>query len=85
MELATRGEVRVQQLKAHVLEVMQDLPDCGPEGTGAGVAAIEQHAGLALLSDKQDHGFCRAILQALNHEGKIIEVGPRWKRRYRLL
>ncbi len=85
MELATRGEVRVQQLKAHVMEVMRDLPACGPDGIGMGVAEIGQHAGLALLSGRRDHTFCRAILHALSYEGKVQAVGPRWKLRYRLL
>jgi hypothetical protein len=77
------GQELVAKLKAHILEVLTQLPECSPNGQGLGNAEIERRAGLALHLDKQDHWLCWSILKVLEREGQVGSVGSpsRWRLR----
>jgi len=81
MNLDTRGQALVEQLKLHVLDVLQALSQCHPGGPGLGNAVIERHAGLALHLDRQDHWLCWSILKVLQREGKVEAIGDptKWR------
>lgn len=78
------GPDLITALKHHVIETMRRLPDCAPNGDGAGNREIEEASGLALELDSQDGYLTWSVLQALVREG-IVEVIPdrRGRRRYR--
>ncbi len=88
MNLHQRGTELINQLKDHMLEVLQSHPDAGPGGKGVLQEEIARRAGLHSMGTIELDHTCREMLSVLSKEGKIEPVdwseGDEKKKRWRL-
>lgn len=79
------GQSLVDLCKRHLIETMETLPECSPDGPGLGQKAIEQAAGFELNLPEHDGWFTWSLLVALSIDGKVDVIQPgRRNRKYRL-
>ncbi len=74
------GARLVAELKAHVIQAMQGMPECDPRGPGVTYRAVQDLAGLGLNLPAQDGWLTWSILASLKQEGKV-ETVPRGTQR----
>ena len=87
MNLHQRGTELINQLKDHVLEVLQSHPEAGSGGEGVLQDEIARRAGLHTMGTVELDHTCREMLRVLYKEGRIEPVDnkegsakkPRWR------
>ena len=84
MDLTREGERLVEECKLHILRAMWALPDCQPDGPGAGSQEIERATGFGLALRRQDNWFTWSLLQRMARDS-MIEVLRKGRTKYRLL
>jgi hypothetical protein len=84
--MTPRGAELLAGCKRHVIETMRGMPECRPDGSGAGNKDIEEAAGFRLDLPIQDGWFTWSLLtrMALDGDVDVIQRAPRARRRYRL-
>ena len=80
------GDELLLGCKRHLRETMRAMPECRPDGPGAGNRDIEEAAGFALDLPIQDGWFTWSLLTRMAQDGEVdvIQRAPRARRRYRL-
>ncbi|AEM74233.1 hypothetical protein [Caldicellulosiruptor acetigenus] len=82
------GPKLIEMLQNHILEVMQQIPQCQPGSSGTSNKEIEEAAGLALNLPYQDGWLTWSILHSLINKGLVeaVEVkhGKTKRFKYRL-
>lgn len=79
------GQALVDLCKRHLIETMQSLPDCAPDGPGLGQKALEDAAGFALNLSEYDGYFTWSLLVALTLDDKVEAIQPgKRNKKYRL-
>jgi hypothetical protein len=71
---APRGYSLISDLKLLVLEVMQEEPDCNPDGNGVSTAIIESRAGLELHLPSHNSSLTWSVLTAMEKDGMVLSV-----------
>jgi len=74
MNLHQRGTELINQLKDHVLEVLQSHPDAGSRTKGVLQDEIARRAGLHNMGTVELDHTCREMLSVLCKEGRIEPV-----------
>lgn len=69
-----RGKRLVTELKTIVLDLMNSIADCKPDGPGCSYKEIQDLAGLDLNLDAQDGWLTWSILASLSQEHKVQSV-----------
>ena len=80
------GAQLIEELKAHVIETMEGMPECRPGiGPGAGYRLVEEISGLGLDLQGQDGWLSWSLLMSMAQDG-VVEIVPGTERRrkYRL-
>jgi hypothetical protein len=79
------GQALIELCKRHLIETMQTLPECGPDGPGLGQKALEEAAGFELLLPEYDGYFTWSLLVALTMDAKVEALQPgKRNKKYRL-
>lgn len=79
------GQSLVDLCKRHLIETMQALPECSPDGPGLGQKAIEEAAGFELNLPEYDGYFTWSLLVALSIDGKVDVLQPgKRNKKYRI-
>ncbi|NUQ55793.1 MAG: hypothetical protein HUU14_07900 [Dehalococcoidia bacterium] len=79
------GQALIELCKRHLLETMQALPECSPNGSGLGQRALEEAAGFALNLPEYDGYFTWSLLVALTLDGAVEALQPgKRNKKYRL-
>ena len=79
------GQALVALCKTHLVETMQALPECAPDGLGLGQKALEEAAGFALHLPEYDGYFTWSLLVALTQDGAVEALQPgKRNKKYRL-
>lgn len=69
--MTSEGEELIARCKRHVIETMQTLPECAPNGPGLRNKDIETACGFALGLPRQDGWFTWSLLMSLLQDKKI--------------
>ena len=80
-----RGDELIEDCKTHILETMQQIPECAPDGPGLGNKAIEGETGFALGLQRQDGWFNWSLLISLVQDDRLEAVEGKRGRLYRLV
>lgn len=79
------GQALVELCKKHLVETMQSLKECAPDGPGLGNRAIEEAAGFALSLPGYDSYFTWSLLVSLTLDGSVEAIQPgKRNKKYRL-
>lgn len=79
------GQALIDLCKRHLIETMQSLPECAPDGAGLGQKALEDAAGFALSLPEYDGYFTWSLLVALTLDGRVEAIQPgKRNKKYRL-
>ena len=79
------GQALLALCKTHLIETMQALTECAPDGPGLGQKALEDAAGFALHLPEYDGYVTWSLLVALSIEGRIDTLQPgKRNKKYRL-
>jgi hypothetical protein len=79
------GQALIALCKAHLIETMQALPECAPDGPGLGNKAIEEASGFALQLPRADNWFTWSLLVSLVLDGRVEATQPgKRNKKYRL-
>ena len=65
------GQKLIQSLKAHVLQTMDGIDECNPNGKGVIYRVIQDLAGLELELPAHDGWLTWSILSSLVQDGKV--------------
>ena len=66
-----KGRNMIQGLKAHVLQTMDGIDECNPDGQGITYRVIQDLAGLELELPAHDGWLTWSILASLVQDGKV--------------
>ena len=79
------GQALIDLCKRHLVETMQALPECAPDGSGLGQKALEEAAGFELHLPEYDGYFTWSLLVALTMDGRVEALQPgKRNKKYRL-
>ena len=79
------GQALVDLCKKHLIETLQSLTECAPDGPGLGNKAIEEAAGFALGLPEYDSYFTWSLLVSLTLDGSVEAIQPgKRNKKYRL-
>jgi hypothetical protein len=79
------GQALIDLCKRHLIETMQSLPECAPDGPGLGQKVLEDAAGFALNLPEYDGYFTWSLLVALTLDDKVEAIQPgKRNKKYRL-
>jgi len=79
------GQALIDLCKRHLVETMQALPECAPDGPGLGQKALEEAAGFELRLPEYDGYFTWSLLVALTMDGRVEALQPgKRNKKYRL-
>lgn len=79
--MQTKGRKLIRELKLHIMDTMNMVPECGTDGPGCSFREIEDLAGLSLDLPAQDGWLTWSVLAALAEENKA-EALRRGRRLY---
>ncbi|MCC6756067.1 MAG: hypothetical protein IT199_06830 [Solirubrobacterales bacterium] len=79
------GQALIDLCKRHLIETMQSLPECAPDGPGLGQKALEDAAGFELNLPEYDGYFTWSLLVAPTLDGTVEAIQPgNRNKKYRL-